>query len=503
MSQYHAGNAHLAPEAMYLMRVVLSLGHFLDASERLYYFRTLLATESGVLPATLFISATNSLPLNFYFWSDFVQVGCTIFQIAMSLVLITDRHTTLLTWLQLYFAMMNNCRIAPFRKGGDVLSTWLTLTYALVTLPTMDQSPRSRRSGYWSYSLFVIVFYFVVGLIKTDTAWRNGQAVSLSLYNRDVTPIGQWFSSYHNVHSFITPIVVPFEMFAPFLLVLIRRDSVQFAICLFFILFHISLGLCFYLGTLTVFSVALWVGLLPGRIFRCCPRKQNSHWEREIQAQHEFSKNANLIRSTVISVVFVICCIFVFVNLSDYPSVQVTGTAREIQNTLSRFGFFSFFYYYRTVPRSREWFQLSMVDSISNRRRFYDFVDGVWLDSDIRKRNAFPVVLTNPTMNNRSAFPDFVLTVPINIHVETVKSRRWQGFFGVLRPGGFYQKAYLSFLSKKMCSMLSPPPKTITIEQMTQRSWELWRRSSLNNATVFKTVIMNKGCHKKNQTKNK
>ena len=113
--------------------------------------------------------------------------------------------------------------------------------------------------------LQVIFVYFFSALLKTGPAWADGTAIYYALsVDHIVTPLGKMLLDYPTMMMWGTYSVQYLELIVPFFLLCpLWVGPVRMAVILFFVLLHLSLGLCLKVGLFPLAGVLLMLPLLP------------------------------------------------------------------------------------------------------------------------------------------------------------------------------------------------------------------------------------------------
>lgn len=368
------------------MRMGLALAIITDTIERLLVF-DILTSERGILP-TLFMEAVvatilRDLPWlpNVYFLtpSDAAQKFWLVCQLLLAFALLVGVGGRAVLLMLFYLICCGNLRILTTLKGGDIIVPWmivlalcLPVTQVWAWKKTLARATAAQTAACF---FFVVVLYHAAGMLKTDPEWWTGNAIGKTFaFGIMTTEFGRWLTQFENILTILSPLVPYSEICLPLLLFVPHR-YVRMGICVFFLLFHASLGLSLWLSNLTILMMSFWVALLPPEFFRSLMKR---FYGDDASADNRARLRLDPAWLAMASG-FLLCTAalgLAVANMGFYrhePGLQ--RLSAELRLSLLRAGVRGDMSFYRGVNREKHWLRLVAYENMGSARFFNLFLD--------------------------------------------------------------------------------------------------------------------------------
>lgn len=259
-------------------------------------------TDQGVMTRSVLYDYYNSLSSNWEYgvWSLHLLSGELAFQYLLFAVAAIAALALLLGWKTRIAVIVSWILLASLHARNPLILTsgdtilklslfWsmfmpLGRTWSIDSRTHFDLKTKKQAcvgSQYYSlatvgYVLQLILMYFFTGVAKCNSFWFSGEAMEyvlrLDIY---ILPLGSWLLEYPGLLVAVTYATLFLEVFGIwFLLSWKRNDMARLLVILSYWGFHIGIGLTMSIGLFPLICLAVWVPLIPSRVWQWKSKQQ-------------------------------------------------------------------------------------------------------------------------------------------------------------------------------------------------------------------------------------
>ncbi|PCI92606.1 MAG: hypothetical protein COB15_17430 [Flavobacteriales bacterium] len=326
-----------------IFRISIALCIISDLISRFRYIN-FFQTDKGFLPEEKNLGLFNYLP---HHWSDSYNFQAFLFFLALvfSIMLLVGWYTRLATFFSWVLLISLHTVVGIANDGADDLLKAVLLWSIFLPLGSfwsIDSKKQNNKSvNYFSLAgsallLLFVFYYFTAGWAKLNPTWiENGIALEI-IFRQEfwLRSVGDFLSQYPYLLKLLSPLIVFFEILAPWVLLLPQKYyKIRIATIVSFIIFQICLGVCLQLNLMPWISTAVILVFLPSVI-----------WDKFLLIKH----GIKIEKRKLINVVMVLFAAYTFGGFF----MKKAEIVLPLQSQARQLGFISTWYFYYFAPES-------------------------------------------------------------------------------------------------------------------------------------------------------